>query len=82
MDIAWFFIFVVVSKHITNGKKVCHYMAFSSFVVLCRGRVGLMPDISLFIEVPKETDFGFYTCHAANDLGSTSLSFQLQKAGK
>lgn len=56
--------------------------AFSSFVVLCRGRVGLMPDGSLYFEVPKETDFGVYTCQATNHLGSTSLSFQVQKAGK
>lgn len=40
-----------------------------------------MPDSSLYIEVPKETDFGFYTCRATNHLGSTLLSFQLQKAG-
>ncbi|XP_053089215.1 ADAMTS-like protein 1 isoform X5 [Pangasianodon hypophthalmus] len=45
-------------------------------------RVGLMPDSSLYIEVPKETDFGFYTCRATNHLGSTSLSFHVQKAGK
>lgn len=41
-----------------------------------------MPDSSLYIEVPKETDFGFYTCRATNHLGSTSLSFQVKKAGK
>lgn len=62
--------------------KDCYCVAFSSFVVLCRGRVGLMPDSSLYIEAPKETDFGFYTCHATNNLGSTSHLFQVQKAGK
>lgn len=50
-------------------------------MVLCRGRAGLMPDGSLYIDVPKETDFGVYTCRATNHLGSTSLSFQVQKAG-
>lgn len=42
-------------------------------------RVGLMPDGSLTIEVPRETDYGLYTCQAINSVGSTSLSFQLYK---
>ncbi|KAI5104217.1 ADAMTS-like protein 3, partial [Silurus meridionalis] len=42
-------------------------------------RVGLMTDSSLYIEAPKENDFGFYTCRATNHLGSTSLLFQLQR---
>lgn len=41
-----------------------------------------MPDSSLYIEAPKDTDFGFYTCQATNNMGSTSLSFQVQRAGK
>lgn len=72
-------------KHICTTTAILQSVfciAFSSFVVVCRGRVGLMPDSSLYIEVPKETDFGFYTCRATNHLGSTLLSFQLQKAGK
>lgn len=41
-----------------------------------------MPDGSLHIEAPRETDSGFYTCRATNHLGSTSLSSQVQITGK
>uniref|UniRef100_A0A3B1ICU4 ADAMTS-like protein 1 n=2 Tax=Astyanax mexicanus TaxID=7994 RepID=A0A3B1ICU4_ASTMX len=41
-------------------------------------RVGLMPDGSLLIEAPQETDSGLYTCKATNHLGFTSLSSQVQ----
>ncbi|XP_026865724.2 ADAMTS-like protein 1 [Electrophorus electricus] len=41
-------------------------------------RVGLMPDGSLHIEAPRETDSGFYTCRATNRVGSTSLSSRVQ----
>ncbi|XP_036452499.1 LOW QUALITY PROTEIN: ADAMTS-like protein 1 [Colossoma macropomum] len=41
-------------------------------------RVGLMPDGSLHVDAPRETDSGLYTCRATNHLGSTSLSSQVQ----
>ncbi|XP_049338444.1 ADAMTS-like protein 1 [Astyanax mexicanus] len=37
-----------------------------------------MPDGSLLIEAPQETDSGLYTCKATNHLGFTSLSSQVQ----
>ncbi|MGH0153100.1 UNVERIFIED_CONTAM: hypothetical protein FKN15_061142 [Acipenser sinensis] len=37
-------------------------------------RVGMLPDGSLQIFSPSETDVGFYTCTARNSIGATALS--------
>ncbi|GAA6089743.1 ADAMTS-like protein 1 isoform X2 [Tachysurus ichikawai] len=81
---------VVVSRQVTRMELKCEVHGNPMPVTIWTkegmelkndSRVGLMPDSSLYIEAPKETDFGFYTCHATNNLGSTTQSFHVQKAG-
>ncbi|XP_047676531.1 ADAMTS-like protein 1 isoform X1 [Tachysurus fulvidraco] len=81
---------VVVSRQATRMELKCEVHGNPTPVTIWTkegmelkndSRVGLMPDSSLYIEAPKETDFGFYTCHATNNLGSTKQSFHVQKAG-
>ncbi|RXM99651.1 ADAMTS-like protein 1 [Acipenser ruthenus] len=45
-------------------------------------RVGMLPDGSLQIFSPSETDVGFYTCTARNSVGSTALSSTITLTGK
>ncbi|KAK6493207.1 ADAMTS-like protein 1 [Huso huso] len=45
-------------------------------------RVGMLPDGSLQIFSPSETDVGFYTCTARNSIGATALSSTITLTGK
>ncbi|XP_076828014.1 ADAMTS-like protein 1 isoform X2 [Brachyhypopomus gauderio] len=78
---------VVVPRQVTRVELKCQAQGNpqptiiwtkDSMELTNHSRVDLMPDGSLHIEAPRETDSGLYTCMATNRMGHTSLSSQVQ----